>query len=363
MKKWDIKKIAELAYAYFLGLRILLHDTDSRKWAQDYCKRAGEPNDFDTWRTSGNDLYAMMYALSDNPDDTDEDKVLPHRIVISPMVVRTWLRNPTDISNTHKFFTRLDSMFHVDNSSMKSVRRIVANIESSTAKERQDCLDKIIQYIHTRAPSNSEIISHLRDLKTGDDDTKITEYTMLKSLRIESASSGGTSAASIATSVGGLGAGFDPDGDWRSVYGPKKKAAKKPIVIRRPKIEEETDPRFDDKYRAFDYKDNNYTKYARDMKMMDGLRYVYYQIPMFRQDGFEIQVRVFDDKERKKIAASGFDDEGGSWSVWVDESYRGNGIGNKMYDWVSDKLGKIIHPATKSQTKDGQAFWTKRNSR
>lgn len=69
--------------------------------------------------------------------------------------------------------------------------------------------------IYTRAPTNSELLSHLKLLQRKMD---------------ESASAGATGAASVATVVGGLGAGFDPDGDWRSIYGKKKK---KPVVLRR----------------------------------------------------------------------------------------------------------------------------------
>ena len=46
---------------------------------------------------------------------------------------------------------------------------------------------------------------------------------------IESATCGATGAASVATVVGGLGAGFDPNGD-KGIY---QKAKKKPLLIRR----------------------------------------------------------------------------------------------------------------------------------
>jgi hypothetical protein len=228
LKSWNVTKISELAYLYFLGLRMLLHDTNSRGWAQDYCKKAGENNDFETWRSSANDLYVLLYALSGDPDDTDEKISLPHRINISPSAIRNWLRNPTSKETSHQFFARLDAMFHIDNSSMKSIRRIIANIETATDSEKKDCLDKIIQYIHSRAPSNSEIYSHLKDLKSGDDDTKIVEKKILTFMSaLENATTGGTNASSVATVVGGIGAGFDNDYS-KSVYGEQK-----PVVLRR----------------------------------------------------------------------------------------------------------------------------------
>jgi hypothetical protein len=49
----------------------------------------------------------------------------------------------------------------------------------------------------------------------------------------EFASSGGSSAGGVATVVGGLGAGFDPNADHGIYEKSKKKKAKKPIMIRR----------------------------------------------------------------------------------------------------------------------------------
>jgi hypothetical protein len=59
-------------------------------------------------------------------------------------------------------------------------------------------------------------------------------YICKKDSLNEHASGGGTSAGNVATSVGGLGSGFDPDAD-HGIYGknPKNKKAKKPLVVRR----------------------------------------------------------------------------------------------------------------------------------
>jgi hypothetical protein len=48
---------------------------------------------------------------------------------------------------------------------------------------------------------------------------------------IENASAGATGSASVATVVGGLGAGFDPNGD-KGIY-QKTPKIKKPLLIRR----------------------------------------------------------------------------------------------------------------------------------
>lgn len=211
LKRWQPKKIAELAYLYLLSLRVLLKE--DKAWAEAYCKKAGEPNDFLAWRSSGNDLYVLLHALSADPDD--DDSKVSDDVHITPSVIRTWLRHPEN-TKTHALFTRLDGMFHITQSSMKSLRRIIMEWEKADKDEQQASLTKLVQMIHDRAPSNSEVLPRLKKLIVID----------------ESASSGATGAANVATVVGGLGAGFDPDGEWRSVF-PRKKQAKKPVVLHR----------------------------------------------------------------------------------------------------------------------------------
>lgn len=218
LKHWPINKLSELAYLYFLGLRILLSNPDEHTWADCYCKKAGKPNDFLEWRNSGNDLYAILHALSANPDE-EEAEFSPKqldKIHISPVLIRKWLRNPLQKEETHKLFVRLDAMFHIDNSTMRSMRRIIMDWDDASHREREDVLVKLVQMIHSRAPSNSEILPRLKKMEH-EEEVK------------ESASTGSTGASSVATFIGGLGAGFDPDGD-RGIY-----ADKKPVIIRRAK--------------------------------------------------------------------------------------------------------------------------------
>ena len=216
LKHWKNVKLAELCYLYFIGLRILLANPPSQEWTRKYCGHAGEPNDFKSWRTNGNDLYVMLYAL------TNEDHyrfIEDGNVDISPSLVRHWLRHIAtheDEPDTRRLFMRLDGMFHITNSAMRSVRRVVTDWTDADRRERDDVLAKLIQMIYMRAPTNSELLPHLK---------------LLQKKMDESASGGATGAANVAAVVGGLGAGFDPDGDWRSIYGSKKK--KKPIVLRR----------------------------------------------------------------------------------------------------------------------------------
>jgi hypothetical protein len=208
LKKWKTTKLAELCYLYFVALCVLLAESKTKAWARKYCTKAGEPNDFNTWRTNANDLYAMLYALGS--DETDGDT-----IKLSPSIIRHWLRHVAtsdDAEDTHRLLLRLDGMFHISSSAIKALRRNVTVWDDADKTERHDVTIKLAQLIHDRAPSNSEILPHLKRL--------ISDMH-------ESASSGATGVASIATVVGGLGAGFDPKGD-RGIY-----QKKKPVLIRR----------------------------------------------------------------------------------------------------------------------------------
>jgi hypothetical protein len=204
LKRWDDKKLAELAYLYFLGLRILLGDKASKHWARDYCKKAGEPNSFDIWRSTGNDLYVMLFALNDSKEAS-----------INPSMIRHWLRHVAthdDPEATRRLFVRLDAMFRITNSQMRSMRRVVTDWEDVDNRERKVILDKLVQMIDARAPSNSELLPHLKMMDREVD---------------ESATAGATGAGNVATAVGGLGVGFTKDTS-ASIYWPQK-----PIVIRR----------------------------------------------------------------------------------------------------------------------------------
>ena len=203
LRHWKLEKLSELCYLYFIGLRILLEVHVTKAWARNYCGKAGETSDFKSWRSNANDLYVMLFRLHD-----DED--LP----LSPQLIHVWLRHIAthdDEDATRRLFMRLDGMFHITNSTMKTIRRQVLYWTSLDSHEQHEVLIKVINQIYHRAPSNSEILPHLKRLAA----------------LHESASSGATGAANVATVVGGLGTGFDPKGD-RGIYGKKK-----PAIIKR----------------------------------------------------------------------------------------------------------------------------------
>jgi hypothetical protein len=221
LKKWNEKALRELSYLYFLGLRILIANSETKTWGVSYAEKTARASNFDSWRTDGNDFYVMLYALSGN-------EIFDHKESgISVSTVRDWLRHGESgdfDARTHRLFNRLDAMFHVSGSALKTMRRAVSHWTDIDAREREDILVKLIQQIKKLAPSNCELLTHLKKISKqyDDDDDEIKE----------SATAGATGATSVATVVGGLGTGFNPAGN-RGIYDLKKSKKTKTTVIRR----------------------------------------------------------------------------------------------------------------------------------
>lgn len=275
--KYDAQDAADLAYLYIISLRILLCDDDTLPWAKQYCRRTTAASDFKHWRTDGSDLYVMLHALVDEKTIFADSERNHHRTGLRASSIWHWLydaaRDDAGESKTRRLFTSLDTLFHVTGGSMKAVRRLAQDWPSLHEHDRRLCMTRLLQMIRARG-SKSEILPLLQRLarhadleiddvcnrETGENcdqedsrhdrhlDDKPRGMGLLRSLALtgigaialnkllakESASSGSTSSANVAVVAGGIGAGFDPNGDhgvYQSVR--KDKKPSKPLIIRR----------------------------------------------------------------------------------------------------------------------------------
>jgi hypothetical protein len=158
-------------------------------------------------------------------------------------------------------FTRLDRDLHIDNSSMKAVRRLIQSWPDLDREKKQLAMTRLLQMLRHRAlkaellPRLMKVAAEHRlemedvcDLETGEgclDEPRskpkpaskgpsllsqitnialgaVAATTAIKALRRvkEDASAGATAASSVATVSGAIGAGFDPKGH-RGIYEPK----------------------------------------------------------------------------------------------------------------------------------------------
>src|SRR4051812_38658014 len=102
LKNWTSKKLSELCYLYFIAMRVLLGIEQSKSWAETYCKKTASHNNWNDWRTDGNDFYVLLYAV------TSDERF--SKGSVSTSAVREWFRHleHKDINpQTQKLFNRL----------------------------------------------------------------------------------------------------------------------------------------------------------------------------------------------------------------------------------------------------------------
>ncbi len=256
----DFESISEAAYLCIIALRILLSEKKTHRWAEGYLKKTYRTN-FHSWRSDGTDLYIAIHALV-------EENYRGHPYAFDATAVLRWLRalmqNSMNEGETHRFFLRMDSLFRVRDTSLRSVRRLAMDWPDLEHYDQKLAMTRLLQMVRKRMP-RSEMLSMLKtvaehnDLELDDVCNPETGYcpkeTKTKPTKgngfakhaagfaagmagvhafhkfNENATSGATGSASIATAttaVGGLGVGFDPNGD-KGIY----QTAKKPKVLKR----------------------------------------------------------------------------------------------------------------------------------
>ena len=201
-------------------------------WGRRYAHETVQWGDFDKWRISGSDLYALLYFINKISG--------PHvRLKVNDLP-REWLKDCSmNVGRhvvIHRMFMRLDYDLPVVDSSVKAIRRLSQDWDVLDKEKRKICLTSLIQKIKSKMPQ-AEILVHLEALSVVED----LNYKIDEEFEdvLENASSGATASASVATcvgAVGGIGVGFDtsPEGMSKSIYGQTNDTKKKkPVVIKR----------------------------------------------------------------------------------------------------------------------------------
>lgn len=273
------EQLAELAYLYLVGLRILLLEPTTTDWAKRYCRKTAHDK-FALWLSDGTDLYNMLFGL------LDQDVTLKHpresaafrrRLrLLDPVPLRRWLEAnaaaSTNEGATVRLFLGLDAMFRIGDGALRAVRRLVQDWPELSRRDRQLAMTRLLQLVRHRTHARSELVPQLVlaaragrlelpgvcDQETGKNCAETARFGLLaglaapgarlwRAVQHESASAGATGAAAIASvamPLGGvvrrqpvagrrnkrqtaptepgdlatpLGVGFDPDGD-RGIY-------------------------------------------------------------------------------------------------------------------------------------------------
>lgn len=213
LKKQNFNDLAETVYLLILVLRVLVWEDETATWAKNYLKKTYRA-DYSNWRSDATDLYVALYALSQGEYGGGGKKTMSVTLInrwFKAMIQRT-----TSEDDMRILFLRMDSLLHVKSSPLKALRRDIMDYPDLSRAEQESVVVRLLTRVRAKT-AWVELARKLRAIKTEMDDLN------------ENATAGSTSSANVATVAGGIGAGFDPNGD-KGIYQTK---AKKPVVLRR----------------------------------------------------------------------------------------------------------------------------------
>lgn len=138
LKGKDIHTLAELAFCMTMALEIMRYTKE--KVARNYADQTFKYQDFDKMYYSPTDLYNLLVVIGNQTDF--EDKITTDLGVSFPkMGYKRYLRDiiagRRDHNTDRSFFYRLEQAFKIGDSSLKQIRRIVADWKTADRGERE----------------------------------------------------------------------------------------------------------------------------------------------------------------------------------------------------------------------------------
>jgi hypothetical protein len=188
------------------AVHILKNSEDTKDFAEDYAGKTIE-SDLKTWVSLKTDLAILLHAFL-------ALKASDPSLTLSLDKIAEWFRYLlVDPKAKPSLLMKLDLGLGLDSPEFRVTRRHVANWKNCSDDDKNKVLNTIRWYFGTYIPT-FDALRPVCGLITDD---------------LSESNAGVTTSASTAVLPGGLGAGFDPDGD-RGIY---EKRPRKPLLLRR----------------------------------------------------------------------------------------------------------------------------------
>ena len=167
-KKFSAREVSECIFLYFMAMNILRNEKSGKEFASKYCMKTIEFQSIDSFRTTGTDLYLLMYVLfgKNNKDNFDrlhgsDNEVFAKTLNFNWVVARKFLQN---IANNHGVGSQdkqfLETMLKVSASKFKSIRRMVVEWSDLKHDEKQIIMTNILSMFRSHLPQ-SDILKTL----------------------------------------------------------------------------------------------------------------------------------------------------------------------------------------------------------
>lgn len=153
----NLDDAAELAFVQLMMLNVFNKDYDFAPLAREYASRTSAFRNFDTFRTSGTDLYIALNRImgKDQKFDNDKDKIAASRLSPNRSDIIRYLEHIGSSKSNPDFekrmLLRFEKQFNVQNSLLKSMRRLAADWENLNQNQRALVVTRMSQYMRKKA--------------------------------------------------------------------------------------------------------------------------------------------------------------------------------------------------------------------
>ena len=160
----------ERTYLSLLALEVMSKFPTASAFVRQYARRTTAGNSFKYFRTNSTDLANFIYFVAGDEKaisklkDPEAAQQMRNEITIPLMAVNRYITKlSTGSSNTgvSDFFVQLETKLLISNSEYKAVRRVIANFNSVTPKQRKEAVTRLLYAIRAKL-RNSDIIEELQ---------------------------------------------------------------------------------------------------------------------------------------------------------------------------------------------------------
>jgi hypothetical protein len=209
----DLDDAASLAFTYLMLLNVLNKDYDYAPLAAEYSKRTVAFRNFNTFRTSGTDLYIALNRMmgKDQKEDNDKDAIARKRIKPNNTDLVQYLTHLGNSKNNpayeQKMLMRFQRQLNVQDSMLKSLRRLVGDWDNLNQNQRALVVTRIVQYMRKKAPRSEMMQPLLKFQRRGNfmvDDSKDTKKNIWDKpiVKIGAAAAGIYAAGQLGKKIG-----------------------------------------------------------------------------------------------------------------------------------------------------------------
>lgn len=153
----NLDDAAELAFVQLMMLNVFNKDYDFAPLAKEYAGRTAAFRNFDTFRTSGTDLYIALNRVMGKGQryDNEKDKIAATRINPNRNDLLKYLNNIASSKSNPDFekrmLLRFEKQFNIQDSLLKSLRRLSSDWENLNQNQRALVVTRMSQYMKQKA--------------------------------------------------------------------------------------------------------------------------------------------------------------------------------------------------------------------